>query len=132
MIGIYFISCVITTGPTADPTVIGVTDESYTMTIEKFKTKAFKNFTAQRQVSYLCNNLRKPLSVSVYIWCILLTNYSSNYQLPKIQRYTVFKDVYSFVEGGHCLYIRLDRGLYGIPFISIIALKQLLETTFKL
>ena len=48
-----------------DPTVRGITEESYTMTMEKFKAKAFKKFAARRQVAYLRNNLRKPLAVSV-------------------------------------------------------------------
>ena len=48
-----------------DPTVRGVTEESYKMTMEKFKAKAFKKFAARRQVAYLRNNLRKPLAVSV-------------------------------------------------------------------
>ena len=39
-----------------DPTVRGITDESYTMTMEKFKAKAFKKFAARRQVAYLRNN----------------------------------------------------------------------------
>ena len=48
-----------------DPTVRGVTEESYTMNMEKFNAKAFKTFAARRQVAYLRNNLRKPMAVSV-------------------------------------------------------------------
>ena len=48
-----------------DPTVRGVTEETYSMTMEKFKAKAFKKFAARRQVAYLRNNLRKPLTVNV-------------------------------------------------------------------
>ena len=47
-----------------DPTVREVTDESYTMTVEKFKTKAFKKFAARRQQAYLHNNLRNTLKSS--------------------------------------------------------------------
>ena len=48
-----------------DPKIRGITDESYTMAIGKFKAKAFKKFAAKRQVSYLHNNIRKPLVVSI-------------------------------------------------------------------
>ena len=48
-----------------DPIVRGIPDESYTMTMKKFKAKAFKKFAAIRQVAYLRNNLRKPLEVSI-------------------------------------------------------------------
>ena len=35
------------------------------MTMEKFEAKSFKKFAARRQVSYLHNDLRKPLVVSI-------------------------------------------------------------------
>ena len=37
---------------TTDPTVRGITNESYTMTMEKFKSKAFKKFAASRYPTY--------------------------------------------------------------------------------
>ena len=56
-----------------DPTARGVTEESYNMTMEKFKAKAFKKFAARRQVAYLRNNLRKPLAVNVRTCATRLT-----------------------------------------------------------
>ena len=64
-----------------EPTVRGITDESYTMTMEKFKAKAFKKFAARRQVSYLHNNLRKPLAVSIRTCSTRLTEMNNYLRL---------------------------------------------------
>ena len=64
-----------------DPTVRGITDESYTLTMEKFKAKAFKKFAARRQVSYLRNNLRKPLAVSIRTCSTRLTEMNNYLRL---------------------------------------------------
>ena len=61
-----------------DPIVRGIPDESYTMTMKKFKAKAFKKFAAIRQVAYLRNNLRKPLVVSIRTCSTRLTE-KNNY-----------------------------------------------------
>ena len=44
---------------------MGVTEESYAMTISKFKATAFKKYAARYQVSYLRKSLRKPSSVTI-------------------------------------------------------------------
>ena len=44
---------------------MGVTEESYAMTVSKFKATAFKKYAARYQVSYLRKSLRKPSNVTI-------------------------------------------------------------------
>ena len=44
---------------------MGVTEESYAMTISRFKAAVFKKYTVRYQVSCLRKNLHKPSSVTI-------------------------------------------------------------------
>ena len=39
----------------------GITEDSFKLTLDKFKNQAFKDFAARHQVNYLWQNLRKPV-----------------------------------------------------------------------
>ena len=39
----------------------GITEDSFKLTLDKFKNQAFKDFAARHQVNYLRQNLRKPV-----------------------------------------------------------------------
>ena len=42
----------------------GITEDSFKLTLDKFKNQAFKDFAARHQVNYLRQNLRKPVGVT--------------------------------------------------------------------
>ena len=42
----------------------GITEDSFKLTLDKFKNQAFKDFAAKHQVNYLQQNLRKPVGVT--------------------------------------------------------------------
>ena len=43
----------------------GITEDSFKLTLDKFKNQAFKDFAARHQVNYLRQNLRKPVGVTL-------------------------------------------------------------------
>ena len=42
----------------------GITEDSFKLTLDKFKNQAFKDFASRQQVNYLRQNLRKPVRVT--------------------------------------------------------------------
>ena len=49
---------------TSIATLRGITEDSFKLTLDKFKNQAFKVFAARHQVNHQWQNLRKPVGVT--------------------------------------------------------------------
>ena len=54
-------SLVASDSTTSIATPRGITEDSFKLTLDKFKKQAFKDFAARHQVNYLQQNLHKPM-----------------------------------------------------------------------